>query len=136
MATWGIKVGFNSNISHSIEFDESVTADYVAQTLIEKGIINREELCGDVHLLPENDGSVCLVDDSGFPYATLVKQRAPTLGEVTLAAAVSTPKCPTCGSTNLTKQGIAGRAVSSFLFGGLSPEGRAQWLCKNCGHMW
>lgn len=46
------------------------------------------------------------------------------------------PKCPTCGSTRLTKQGIAGRAVSSFVFGGLSPEGRAQYVCQDCGYKW
>lgn len=45
------------------------------------------------------------------------------------------PKCPVCGSTNLIKQGAAGRAVGSFLFGAFSPEGRAQWICKNCNHM-
>ena len=46
------------------------------------------------------------------------------------------PKCPTCGSTNLTKIGAATRAVDGFFFGRLSVEGRAQWRCGSCGHLW
>lgn len=46
------------------------------------------------------------------------------------------PKCPTCGSTDITRQGIAGRAVSSAIIGGLAPESRAQFRCKKCGYMW
>lgn len=50
------------------------------------------------------------------------------------SAPTPTPKCPVCGSTKLTKQGIAGRAVGTFLFGGFSPEGKAQWICQSCGY--
>lgn len=46
------------------------------------------------------------------------------------------PKCPTCGSTSLTKIGALGRAVDGFFFGQLSVEGRAQWRCESCGYMW
>ena len=46
------------------------------------------------------------------------------------------PRCPTCGSTNLVKYGAGARAISGFVFGRLSVEGRAQWQCKNCNHMW
>ena len=46
------------------------------------------------------------------------------------------PKCPTCGSTNIIKYGAGARAISGFVFGRLSVEGRAQWQCKNCDHMW
>lgn len=46
------------------------------------------------------------------------------------------PKCPTCGSTKLTKQGAASRGLSGFFFGRHSVEGRAQWICQDCGYMW
>lgn len=45
------------------------------------------------------------------------------------------PKCPTCGSTNLTKIGAGSRAIDGFFFGRHSVEGRAQWRCENCGHL-
>ena len=46
------------------------------------------------------------------------------------------PKCPTCGSTKLTKQTVMSRGISGFLFGRHSVEGRAQFLCDNCGYQW
>ena len=46
------------------------------------------------------------------------------------------PKCPTCGSANLTKQSVMSRGISGFLFGRHSVEGRAQFLCNNCGYQW
>ncbi len=44
------------------------------------------------------------------------------------------PKCPTCGSTRLIKKGVAGRAIDGFVFGRLSVEGRAQFICQDCGY--
>ena len=54
------------------------------------------------------------------------------------ASAIGTPvpKCPTCGSTNIVKHGVGARILDGFVFGHLSVEGRAQWMCKACGHMW
>ena len=46
------------------------------------------------------------------------------------------PRCPTCGSTKLTKQSVVSRGISGFLFGRHSVEGRAQFLCNNCGYQW
>ncbi len=46
------------------------------------------------------------------------------------------PKCPTCGSTDLTKLGVAARAIDGLVFGRLSVEGRAQFRCNKCGYMW
>lgn len=48
----------------------------------------------------------------------------------------SAPRCPTCGSTSLTKIGAGTRAVDGLFFGRLSVEGRAQWRCNSCNHMW
>lgn len=46
------------------------------------------------------------------------------------------PHCPICGSTNLTKIGVGTRAIDGFFFGRLSVEGRAQWRCNSCNHIW
>lgn len=46
------------------------------------------------------------------------------------------PRCPTCGSTDITRQGIVGRAVTSAFIGGFAPESRAQFRCNKCGYMW
>lgn len=46
------------------------------------------------------------------------------------------PKCPTCGSTNIEKIRVMGRAIDGWFFGRHSVEGRAQFLCKTCGYRW
>lgn len=46
------------------------------------------------------------------------------------------PQCPICKSTDLTKLGVASRAISGAVFGRLSVEGRAQFRCNKCGYMW
>lgn len=46
------------------------------------------------------------------------------------------PKCPTCGSTSLTKLNAGHRAIDGLFFGHLSVEGRAQFRCNKCGYMW
>ncbi len=50
--------------------------------------------------------------------------------------APTTPHCPTCGSTDITKLGVASRAISGAIFGALSVEGRAQFRCNHCGYQW
>lgn len=47
-----------------------------------------------------------------------------------------TPRCPTCGSTNIQKVSVSGRAIGGLIFGGLSVEGRAQFFCKDCKYQW
>lgn len=59
--------------------------------------------------------------------ADAAKQAKPT---------INVPQCPTCGSTDLTKIGAGTRAIDGFFFGRLSVEGRAQWRCNKCSHMW
>lgn len=46
------------------------------------------------------------------------------------------PKCPTCGSIDLTKIGVGTRAIDGLVFGRLSVEGRAQFRCNKCGYVW
>jgi len=49
---------------------------------------------------------------------------------------MSSPKCPTCGSTNITKINAMARGIDRAFFGRHSPEGRAQFRCNKCGYLW
>lgn len=49
---------------------------------------------------------------------------------------IFTPKCPTCGSTSITKITSGTRLVDRLAFGALSPESKAQYRCNACGYMW
>ena len=46
------------------------------------------------------------------------------------------PKCPTCGSTNISKIGTGERVASVIGLGLLSKKINKTWKCKNCGHTW
>lgn len=50
--------------------------------------------------------------------------------------AVNQPKCPTCGSTNISKISGINRAVHGYAFGLFSKTARSQFECKNCGYKW
>lgn len=47
-----------------------------------------------------------------------------------------TPKCPTCGSTHISKISGITRALEASFFGWFSPTARAQFRCNNCGYEW
>lgn len=49
---------------------------------------------------------------------------------------VSQIKCPTCGSTQVTKISAGTRMIDGAVFGKLSVEGRAQFRCESCGYKW
>lgn len=49
---------------------------------------------------------------------------------------VNTPKCPTCGSTNIKKIGTVNRAASVYAAGLASSKMGKQFECKNCGYKW
>lgn len=54
------------------------------------------------------------------------------------AIQASKPKCPMCGSTNISKISTLSRASSIVGFGILSKKIGKQWQCNNpkCKHMW
>ena len=54
------------------------------------------------------------------------------------AIQTSKPKCPMCGSTNISKISTLSRASSIVGFGILSKKIGKQWQCNNpkCKHMW
>lgn len=108
-----------------------------------------------LHYLHEKDNTVAefaLIDayaDTSIPYSeentnkmmNMVKHNYKMLYKVEpcLHSGIiqsNLPKCPTCGSTNLTKLGIASRAIDGAIFGRLSVEGRAQFRCNKCSYMW
>ena len=49
---------------------------------------------------------------------------------------VNIPKCPTCGSTNISKIGFGERMLSVGTFGLLSKKMNKTFKCKNCGMTW
>ena len=48
----------------------------------------------------------------------------------------NTPKCPTCGSTNIEKISTTSKVVGGALFGLFSSNVRKTMHCKNCGYKW
>ena len=42
------------------------------------------------------------------------------------------PRCPTCGSSNLTKITTIDRAINIAMFGILGNKRKYQWHCNNC----
>ena len=47
-----------------------------------------------------------------------------------------TPRCPTCGSTDIRKLSAGERGVSLGLFGLASKTARSQFVCDHCGYKW
>ena len=52
------------------------------------------------------------------------------------AKPVYIPKCPTCGSPNISKIGVFDRLTSLGLMGVYDPNLRKTFRCKNCGYTW
>lgn len=48
----------------------------------------------------------------------------------------NTPKCPTCGSSNIKKISVTRKAAGAFGFGLFSKTAKSQFECKNCGYKW
>ncbi|MBQ9673191.1 MAG: transposase [Ruminococcus sp.] len=46
------------------------------------------------------------------------------------------PKCPTCGSTKISKISGMKRAAHGLTFGLFSKTARSQFECKKCGYKW
>ena len=48
----------------------------------------------------------------------------------------NTPKCPTCGSTNIEKISVGKKAIGGAMFGLFSSNIRNNMHCRNCGAKW
>ena len=57
-------------------------------------------------------------------------------GKAILEEQVRIPKCPSCGSSNVSKIGVVGRAVSFKLVGFASSKIGKTHKCNNCGTTW
>lgn len=57
-------------------------------------------------------------------------------GKAVLEEQARVPKCPSCGSSNVSKIGVIGRAVSFKLLGFASSKIGKTHKCNNCGAMW
>lgn len=57
-------------------------------------------------------------------------------GRAILEGRGGTPKCPTCGTTNISKIGFISRAVSTSLFGLASNKIGKTYKCNSCGTTW
>ena len=57
-------------------------------------------------------------------------------GKAVLEENIRIPKCPTCGSTNISKIGTANRMISTGLFGLASSKIGKTHKCNNCGTTW
>lgn len=53
-----------------------------------------------------------------------------------LTQSPNTPKCPTCGSTNIQKISATKKAAGAIGFGLFSKTAKSQFECKNCGYKW
>lgn len=47
-----------------------------------------------------------------------------------------TPRCPTCGSTNVHRISLASKAIGGYLFGIYSSNIRNTFECYNCRYKW
>lgn len=57
-------------------------------------------------------------------------------GKAILEEKSRVPKCPSCGSTNISKIGVINRTVSFKLVGFASSKIGKTHKCNNCGTMW
>lgn len=57
-------------------------------------------------------------------------------GKAILEEQTRTPKCPSCGSSDISKIGLVNRAVSTKLFGLASSKIGKTHKCNNCGSTW
>lgn len=48
----------------------------------------------------------------------------------------NTPKCPTCGSTNIKKISSTAKVTNTVLFGIFGNKRKKQFHCESCGYEW
>ena len=88
-----------------------------------------------VNMLVEKYG--CGFDEARMVCDCFVEhQPLPPSQETSYNSSINVPKCPTCGSTNITKIGTFNRMMSTGLFGLASRKIGKTMKCNNCGYTW
>ena len=120
------------------DFDKKVDSETLQSvTKIARMLMHKYEIQGlDAKLI----GDVIAFNNNQIPAdynEALEKMRASNRTRIERAEA-SKPKCPMCGSTNISKISTFSRASSIVGFGILSKKIGKQWQCNNpkCKHMW
>jgi hypothetical protein len=57
-------------------------------------------------------------------------------GKAILEEQAQIPKCPSCGSSNISKIGVVNKVISTALLGLASSKIGKTHKCNNCGTMW
>lgn len=145
MKTWKIYHKYEAKEAAILELEDNLTIHELVNKLAALGHIDTNNIMGDVHFWNTDKlTGTCICDSSGYCHVRLLQINDVYVSEPTLAQVATQvqahkkdlPKCPTCGSTNLTKKGAGARMIDGWFFGRHSVEGRAQFLCDNCGYQW
>ena len=146
MTRYTAYIGQNKDKSIPMYLNGNENARDIAHRLIASNMLSLSDFDAGLNVVElyynDKQDTLTLTDDSGYPYATLVKEEE--VGEKTIndlfaeaeQKAKTKPRCPTCGSTNIRKLSAGARGVSLGLFGLASKTARSQFVCDHCGYKW
>lgn len=107
-------------------FDENFKDDESERFLIEEFVKTSSEF--DQYLFDHRDE---ILEKKSAEFSAKMEH-----GKAILEAQGRVPKCPCCGSTNISKIGAVSRVVSTSFFGLASSKIGKTHKCNNCGTTW
>ena len=107
-------------------FDIAFKDDETEQLLIEELVKTSPEF--DQYLFDHRDE---ILEKKSAEFSAKMEH-----GKAILEAQGRVPKCPCCGSTNISKIGAVSRVVSTSFFGLASSKIGKTHKCNNCGTTW
>lgn len=114
------------------EYDLSFVLDFYKDHPDEKvkliGTFRRMTNCG---LKDAKDVIDKILETNEIPKVLILKQQ-----ESGKVKEDNKPRCPTCGSTNLSKVSTMSKAGSVFMWGLFSQKVKKTWHCNNCKYEW
>ncbi len=145
----GIILNSKNNYCHKIKIDSGreydlTDFDKTVDTETLQSVVSIARMLMHNYQIPGVDakliGDVIAFNNNQIPAdynEALEKMRASNRARREKAEAFK-PKCPMCGSTNISKISTLSRASSVIGFGILSKKIGKQWQCNNpkCKHMW
>ncbi|WP_418966745.1 zinc-ribbon domain-containing protein [Butyribacter intestini] len=115
------------------EYDLSFVLDFYKDHPDEKvkliGTFRRMTNCG---LKDAKDVIDKILETNEIPKVLILKQQESSKPK----EEYNKPKCPTCGSTNLSKVSTMSKAGSVFMWGLFSQKVKKTWHCNNCKYEW